>query len=157
MKLVPVNKKLALLIILSAVLVGAAGPFVYPYFDKGVPGSEKYITNALNDSETKKNLEEGNCSENTTSRLDSINESSNPAIVAQAYETRGMCQVYADNLESAKTSYGKAAEFYEKAGNTEQAAVLRSIVTGIEGSLAGDREPEDSPTEDTPEDAVYEQ
>ena len=135
---VPKLKVRKLWIIAAFGLVLICG-LVYYFLIYVRPGSTKYLNSTLGAQETKKNLEDGNCSDTTKQKLANIDESSDPSAIAKAYEARGLCLVYSNDLEGAKAAYEKSAEFYGKANDTEKKQELESVAQSVTRLLNGQK------------------
>lgn len=148
------GKRRRLILALVALAVVAGAVLLYVFVFNRPPGTTEYLTGALNDKTTKEDLANGNCSSDTSRNFSIIDENGDARIVAKAYETRGLCLVYANDKNGAKEAYYKAAAFYEKAGDPEQAAVLKGIADRITSSLEPDNNPESQPEEPLPDEVT---
>lgn len=118
------------LLVIGVALIAAIGTvFISGILRDSGPkqGSQEYLSQALDNEDTKKDLNEGNCSEETLNKLSSIDEAADADVVARAYETRALCLAFADKNSEAAEAYEKASEFYEKAGDTEMAETMGSL------------------------------
>lgn len=114
---------------LILLLVGSA--VTYFLFFRADSASEVLKSGAI-----QSDLAKGECSSETTTRLEVASKSSDAAERAKLYENQGLCFVYAGNLTSALEAYKLSKDAYTAAGLPDDAARLNGAIEGVTAASA---------------------